>query len=303
MSEIIFDLDNQYIRAIIKKAISLSLHINYNKNTVGLGGTNKFYMFWINKQNDILTFNSRIKYNISRGKNVVRIEINESNMDEIIKCIDSIYLDYQSYINNNPTQSIEAEAHINSDFDLLSVRARNILKKLNITTREELKNYDIELIENAENCGKKTIKEISGFMNLDQDSDVEKYEYIFKDLDTENIVVNRDVNEETINKYKTLGNELINIFYNWNKIQNRNIEIFKKYIFSDLSMQSIGDEYSISREWVRQIVDKYKRRAVRIYSHKPRIGCTSEEHIKINELFSNLSKEECIVVNDVIPKK
>ena len=61
-----------------------------------------------------------------------------------------------------------------------------------------------------------------------------------------------------------VGDEIKNMLETYmnryNPMYKRNVEIFKMYVFEGKNMLSIGEEYSITRQRVQQIVTKYKKR-------------------------------------------
>lgn len=164
----------------------------------------------------------------------------------------------------------------------MSERLRNALYRYDVTTVKQFMALDISIMLEMRFLGKKSLKEaihiknkLMGTTETDLINDNSKYNDINMEVELnskmfeidEKDYINNSYSELDISEYKLKGNMIIQKtidIINSSKLTDRCKYLFVKYynldnVLEKVTLESLGNEYNISRERIRQLLKKSKR--------------------------------------------
>lgn len=264
--------------------------------------------FYVEKKGiDIITLKKRLNNQLEKNYNHISINdiqlmVDFTNNLDIKKLKDSNIISYLYYIiieNNIDIETIKKELKISKDLSLYyflnkikhidinknnnfyfinnsrakGVNVRNIETQyiLNLINSHKSKNLKINILNLFNNYKPKlSIEEIYDKVVL-YDNNISK-EIIEKELrgKEEFKLINIKKWSLTSSNYETFGEDLVKDFKNVldYKKNKRNINIILERILTERSLESIGNDYNLTRERIRQIEKKIKRKIVHQTNYK-----------------------------------
>lgn len=306
------------INKIINYAKAKKLSIRTGNNLLGFGLYEDFYMFYIRLIDYTLIFRSRVCYQKEWENNIIELEVSEHNIEQIFNCIDFVYEDFLKH--NSKLLSDEDYMNINEyidcfakeirheekediepvEFSKLSLRARHALEKAGINTVSELLKFDLSFLKDIEFCGRKTIIEITEFVdvlknqNLNTNNESFDVKRLFEEVDLLECLIDYSIDKSLMEKYQKNAKKIEEIFLSWkiNNASERDQNIFRQVVMEGKTLQTVGDIYNLSRERINQISKKIKQRYIRNYIYYNKNPLYISEQKKIYDILVELNKEE-----------
>lgn len=240
----------------------------------------KFYNLAFDVNNDF-NFDNIINYIINFDMELYQIndkvEIdNKTTIDSVnneethiksFKELEQVLIDFNKYLDNK-------NDNINSFF-IPDKRCKNALVNANIKDLLALSNLKYEELINLPNFGRRSAKVLTEIIKLIiLDDKLNKHEEINKsniDKTIYNNKIKEDLYSYITNNYKEFSNEYCENNYNELvlkmkerflslNLEQKKYEIICKYLFNNMTLESIGNDYGLSRERIRQLLKKFLRK-------------------------------------------
>ena len=281
-----------------------NIRIDYREEIIGIGEEGRYLMCYFMLSDNALSvkFKNQTWLNINDHEAILSdidktVELFKNEELKLNKKRSSLkkehFNDESNYIRDifqlyTVAKDLISQNEINVSFDLCSTRLKNALYNSNVFTVKDLLNLTPEQIMNIPNLGRKGFRELCDFLTsvssiesatqkntspllIQAEEKLQKIRYIH-DKNQKFIVDSKDVLlefEEEIETYNNLYLELINQIYDSAiiKLNQRECNIlFSRFGINEQAktLQEIGEIHAISRERVRQLVNK----AIRKISYK-----------------------------------
>ncbi len=219
--------------AIKQKAKELGIPFTVNSDGIRFGNYLNFYLFWIGEKKGVLLFSARKQFCKSKKDNMVRIPFTNENKEIILNAITTIYNRY-----------LEAKESGTLEEDTVALEELKVEK--NTYTKNKETGTPTELLWNDVTVA--VLEKLSQETTEPQDVDADHL---------------KDVGKRLIFLFEQLLSYTARLPY---PTSAKKLAVLEEHISSDkVTLASIGDKLGVSRERVRQLVNKAKRHLHRTF--------------------------------------
>ena len=256
-------------------------------------------------------YNSYLELKDTYEENDMNNTIGKSKKTEEKDEVFTTYVNKLDHILEKVREKIIKDGDHAIPYKFLSNRVKNRFLERKIYTFKELSNYSGCDIYNWAWCGRNTIRAIIHLMEKYVSDSIEVGEivnnssestYMFDDsliARIENIVLshyyeNDNLKNDIIDDLYYLGKNLISIIdevISLTDIDYDVLEILKEYVYNEnTTLQSIGEKNQLSRERIRQIINKLKVKIMRCYKSKS----MNIYQLKVKNIFDKIGDNQII---------